>query len=190
MKRNLMNLPKTKVPQNISTPRETTRHTARRIRRIPRLGGLCLALGAATPLVVAGCNDSSGGPNPVPTGTPGGTPRPTNTPANSVVTALFDFNAGTQDWTADVSDLPANYSSALYEISYGLAPLPSPLNTSHRALRLTSFNQSDDLWQFVKRPISGLRPNTLYRVRFEVELASNAPQNSGASAARRAPRST
>lgn len=90
----------------------------------------------------------------------------------------FDFDGGTLGWTSDVSDLPANYDNATYEISFAHASLPAPLGTSRKALRLTSHNRSDDLWQFVKRRISGLQPNTSYQVRFEVELASNAPENS------------
>ena len=90
----------------------------------------------------------------------------------------FDFNAGMQGWTSDVSDLPANYDNSQYQISYSVAALPAPLDTTKKALRLTSFNQSDDLWQFVKRQISGLKANTRYNVRFDVEIASDAPESS------------
>ncbi|RYX80943.1 hypothetical protein EON83_26400 [bacterium] len=94
------------------------------------------------------------------------------------VTQNFDFDAGMQGWTSDVSDLPADYNNDNYQISYSVAALPAPLNTAKKALRLTSFNQSDDLWQFVKRQVTGLRANTRYNVRFDVEIASDAPENS------------
>ncbi len=113
------------------------------------------------PLILSGCNGSIGGPS---------------TPATIVKD--FDFNAGIQNWAMDVSDLPANFTSADYELSTAHAPLPAPLDSTKKALRLTSFNHSDDLWQFIKRPINGLEANTLYRVRFEIEIASDAPENS------------
>lgn len=98
----------------------------------------------------------------------------------TTVTQAFDFNAGMQGWTSDVSDLPANYNNAEdgFNISYSVASLPTPLDTSKKALRLTSFNQSDDLWQFLKRQVTGLKANTRYQVRVNVEFASDAPENS------------
>jgi hypothetical protein len=122
--------------------------------------GLALTLLA----VMAGC----GG------GTSGGASETKTT------TQAFDFNLGMLGWTSDVSDLPANYNPAPdgFDISYSVAPLPSPLDTSQKALRLTSFNQSDDLWQFLKRRVTGLKANTRYNVRFDVEIASDAPQDS------------
>ncbi len=120
--------------------------------------GTCLLL---LPLLLTGCNGPIGGP----------------TEPDSVV-KNFDFNAGLQGWTSEVSDLPANFSAQDYELSTSIAPLPAPLDSSRRALRLTSFNHSDDLWQFIKRQIDGLEPDSRYRVRFEVEIASDAPENS------------
>jgi hypothetical protein len=50
-----------------------------------------------------------------------------------------------------------------------------PLDTSQRALYISGNNHSDDLFMFWKGQIVGLAPNTSYRVRFEVEFATNAP---------------
>ena len=90
----------------------------------------------------------------------------------------YDFNAGKQGWEADVADLPANYNPDNYQLEYAHANLPAPLDTTKKALRLTSNNSDDDLWYFLKRQITGLSPNRRYRVRFDVEIASNAPVES------------
>ena len=111
-------------------------------------------------LALAGCGGSGAGPS------------------HPDLVRDFDFNAGAQGWSSDVSDVPADFSAADYEISATIAPLPAPLDSTRKALRLTSFNHSDDLWQFVKRQIDGLDAGALYRVRFDVQIASDAPENS------------
>lgn len=89
----------------------------------------------------------------------------------------FDFNAGWQGWVADFTDLPLNYESMDFELASRHANLPAPLDTTRKALCLTSHNRSDDLWYFLKRQVTGLRPNTRYEVRFDVEIASDASES-------------
>ncbi|HEX8465439.1 MAG TPA: hypothetical protein VF627_12555, partial [Abditibacterium sp.] len=121
------------------------------------------AWGILIALSLCGCSGGGSGPT-------------TTTPTGP--TQLFDFNAGTLGWTSDASDLPANYDNQSFEISFSRAQLPAPLDTSKKALRLTSHNRSDDLWQFVRRRVGGLSANTLYQLRFDVEIASDAPEDS------------
>ena len=99
-------------------------------------------------------------------------------PSASIFTASFDFTESLNDWHADFADLPTGQDdSAFYELRYAYTNLPQNLG-GKKAFMLSGNNHSDDLFMFIKRKVSGLAPNTMYTLVFEVELASNAPQGS------------
>ena len=86
---------------------------------------------------------------------------------------VFDFANGPQNWVGGFADYPAN-DPDLFELTTDYRPLPAPLDTNENALFISGINRSDDLWMFYKRRATGLRPNTLYRVQFEVQFATEA----------------
>jgi len=87
----------------------------------------------------------------------------------------FDFRSGgEQGWTAGFADYPPGQEE-FFELEAGYRSLPPPLNTSQNGLFSSGNNHSDDLFMFWKRGIS-LGPDTSYRVRFDVEFATNAPR--------------
>lgn len=130
------------------------------MRTVNRKVGALLA--AAFLSALAGCggggNGSRGGPT-------------------AAVTREFDFQGGTEGWTAGFADVPAS-PNPTYELDFAYADLPAALHRPRKALRLTGHNRSDDLFMFVKRRLDGLRPNARYQIRFDIEIASDAPQNS------------
>lgn len=101
-----------------------------------------------------------------------------DSPQMSVHTASFDFNQSYEGWEADFADLPSGMDdSSFYELKFAYTALPANLG-NRKALMLSGNNHSDDLFMFLKTKITGLIPNTSYNIFFEVELASNAPENS------------
>ncbi len=50
---------------------------------------------------------------------------------------------------------------------------------SEKAILVQGHNRSDALFMFAKRRIDGLKPNTTYNIRFEVELATDASRDAG-----------
>ena len=62
---------------------------------------------------------------------------------------------------------------AFYELASEWRPLPAPFD-DRQGLYLSGNNHSDDLFMFIKRRVSGLKPNTAYTLSFEVELVANA----------------
>lgn len=88
----------------------------------------------------------------------------------------FDFSDGFQGWSGDFADYPAA-DSLMYQLTFSRGRLPQPLDTNRFALRISGKNHSDDLFMFIRKKISGLPPNTSYQLRFDVELASQAPTN-------------
>jgi len=87
---------------------------------------------------------------------------------------LFTFDASTQDWTGNFTDLApsqVNDVGFLFE----RRELPAEAGIPGSALFVSGRNVSDDLFMFLTHPVTGLLPNTPYALTFELELASNSP---------------
>lgn len=97
------------------------------------------------------------------------------TPEN--ISHTFDFNSGTDGWIGDFADYPVG-EEEMYELEFGFAPLPDPLDKSKGALKLSGNNHSDDLFMFVKKELTGLTPNREYSLMFKIEIASDVPDGS------------
>lgn len=93
----------------------------------------------------------------------------------TVFSISYFFKDTDQGWTGDFADYPEGDSIA-YELFYKHDTLPENLNANAtlKALHISGKNGSDDLFMFVKKKISGLRPNTTYELLFNVKLASDA----------------
>lgn len=111
-------------------------------------------LGAA--LLLMACNDVSG-------------------PREGETRLTYDFATSTLGWTANFADYPVGGEEA-YELQSGHGALPVPLDTSKKGLYLSGNNHSDDLLMYVQRRVDGLEPGARYRVRYEVQLATDAPK--------------
>jgi hypothetical protein len=85
----------------------------------------------------------------------------------------YTLNEDQEGWTAGFADLPADYDPTFYALDSGWGKLPSGLEGS--AIYLSGNNNSDDLFMFIQQHITGLKPETTYRVDFSVDLASNTP---------------
>lgn len=90
----------------------------------------------------------------------------------------FDSQQAYAAWETGFSDYSELTDRALFEFDVAHAELPPEVHLRRKALRITGHNRSDDLFMFLTRPIDGLRPNTRYRLAFELVLASNAPLTS------------
>lgn len=86
-----------------------------------------------------------------------------------------DFSKGLDNWAADFSEWMPPYSEEQWNFVFERSSLPPPLNTNNYSIKIGGTNRSDDLFMFLKREITGLKPNTAYELVFEIEMASNAP---------------
>lgn len=93
------------------------------------------------------------------------------------VTITSDFKTNTDGWSAEITDY-ATEQDSIIEFQSGLKALPAPLDASKKAFMISSHNRSDDLFMFLKRKVTGLRPNQTYKVTFAIELASQYGTNS------------
>lgn len=84
----------------------------------------------------------------------------------------LDFARSDHGFTSGFADLPAGYDPNLYELESGWLERPAALS-GRRALYIAGHNRSDDLFMFWKRRVTGLLPNTTYRVRMNVQFVSS-----------------
>ena len=87
----------------------------------------------------------------------------------------YNFNEGLDGWTVDFTDYPnGDEDSVGYGLQFALVSLPGNLS-DRTGIMMSGHNYSDDLFMFMKKKVTGLPPNKLFTVVFQVELASNAP---------------
>lgn len=88
-----------------------------------------------------------------------------------------DFTDGLDGWEAGFADYPVG-QEAFFQLGAELALLPEPLDQNKPAFQITGSNRSDDLLMYIQREFNGLKPNTEYAIRFQVQFASQYPENS------------
>lgn len=92
---------------------------------------------------------------------------------------IFNFQASADGWKGGFADYPKEPNvESYYKLEFSYSMLPSPLNSNEGALRQSGINHSDDLFMFVKKKITGLCPNTNYKIDLEIEFATNAASGS------------
>ena len=95
--------------------------------------------------------------------------------AGQLLSFEFSFQDGAQQWEEGFADLPSDADPDFYQLAFQPDLLPAQLG-NEGALRIQGDNHSDDLFMFLKRRLTGLAPNTAYKVHFYLELATQAPR--------------
>jgi hypothetical protein len=94
-------------------------------------------------------------------------------PGKSKATVVYDLDEGAQGWQPGFADYPEAADPAFYELESRWTVLPAPLDSMH-GIFISGSNHSDDLMMYIKRRLTGLKPNTRYALTFGVEFATNA----------------
>ena len=84
---------------------------------------------------------------------------------------VLDFARSDHGFVSGFADLPKGYDAGIYDLESGWRARPLALR-GKKALYIAGHNRSDDLFMFWKRKITGLRPDTTYRVRAKLQLVS------------------
>jgi len=94
----------------------------------------------------------------------------------SVFSITYDLSLLDTGWVGDFADYPEGDSIA-YElmVKNDTVPTGTSVNSTKKALLISGNNHSDDLFMFIKKKVTGLRPNTTYEILFNVKVFSNAP---------------
>lgn len=88
--------------------------------------------------------------------------------APSPVIVSVNFSQDVSSWTGGIADYSAETTPD--DVIRAQGPLPAPLNGS--GFRISGTNESDDLFIYIKRQISGLQPGQLYDIEFQVNIVS------------------
>lgn len=87
----------------------------------------------------------------------------------------YVFNSNSDLWLAEFTDVNPKLDT-MYHFNYGIENLPNPL--TGKGMKLQSNNHSDDLFMYIKKKITNLKPNSNYKVSLDINLATEPPQNS------------
>ena len=93
-------------------------------------------------------------------------------------TFTYNFDDGTEGWSAGFSDYPATWDESRFEFRFEHTGLPQEVNQEGKALLLSGRNISDDLFMFLKKKITGLKADQNYRLTFTIRIASQYPEGS------------
>jgi hypothetical protein len=93
------------------------------------------------------------------------------------VTRTTDFRNGLDGWAGAFADYSDEHADM--QLDWDLRPLPHELEQDGTGFYIQGMNRSDDLLMYLTRQIDGLKPNTMYQVRFDITLASNAGTGCG-----------
>jgi hypothetical protein len=86
----------------------------------------------------------------------------------------FEFCRDSGGWASGFADLPVGeLNGSLFDLEFRRERVPSR-GERVVGLKLAGSNRSDDLFMFLKRQITGLRPNGRYRIELSFTLFTNA----------------
>ncbi len=118
-----------------------------------------LCSGVTLPLLLALCAT---------TGCAGQRPTP-----EGVVELAFTFESGNEEWRGAFADYPSGREQD-FHLAFEHRALPAEAGAPGSGLYLAGDNRSDDLFMFLTREVTGLRPQASYALTFELVLVSNA----------------
>lgn len=82
------------------------------------------------------------------------------------------FEESMDNWSGDFADYGVG-REVDFNLNFERTNLPEPLNSDQYALKLSGMNGSDDLFMYLKKKVTGLKPDTRSNVLFDIEFASN-----------------
>jgi hypothetical protein len=89
---------------------------------------------------------------------------------NESVELTYNFQDDTEGWNAAIAQFPAD-DEDLYE--FETEQTTSPFDDEDGVLLLSATNPHDNLFMYASKQITGLEPNTRYRVSYNIEVASS-----------------
>lgn len=100
-----------------------------------------------------------------------------------VYSISYPFLTSDQNWNGDFADYPLDSTGYHLNVKHDTLPYSINADSTRKAIRVSGKNLGNQLFMFLKRQVTTLKPNTTYQVLFTVRLASNLPtKQSGAEA--------
>jgi hypothetical protein len=95
-------------------------------------------------------------------------------PNNSINT---DFSKSIEGWNWGFADYPEGVEEE-WQFSVKQDTLPSPLDRTKKALRVSGSNHSDDLFMYITKKVTMPKANQSYEGTFEIDFATEAAEGS------------
>lgn len=95
-----------------------------------------------------------------------------------ILTYDYDFSQTDHGWEGGFSNYATTDSISEYGVTVEYTDLPANLGPK-KGWMFSGNNTAGDLFMFMKKKISSIDPNTEYTIAFDIEFASNVPNNSG-----------
>lgn len=92
-----------------------------------------------------------------------------------VYSISYPFISSDQGWTGHFADYPLESTGYNLNVEHGTLPYNINTDSTRKAIRISGNSLNSDLFMFLKRKITGLKPATTYQVLFTVRLASTLP---------------
>jgi len=100
--------------------------------------------------------------------------------ALEILAHTYDFNQNVSGWVAEFTDYPVNEDPKADTVYRWRAEyVDSPMSNGSKALLLSCNNLNGDIFMFVKKKIENLKPNTNYRLVYEISFSSNLDAGAG-----------
>lgn len=97
----------------------------------------------------------------------------------AVKNVVSDFESANDSWTGAMAEYTiAQNPTDTNFVKLRRANLPTGLDTVHYGLTLTSINQGDNTFTYLKKQVTGLNPGLTYNVKYDIRLGSNIIKNS------------
>jgi len=96
----------------------------------------------------------------------------------SVFNSSYDFNDSSYGWSGGAADYNLKDTANIkFDLTY--ATVPERIAPARHSLKLSGSTKGDYLTMFIKKQITGLRPETEYTLAFDVELVCDADSIAG-----------
>ena len=92
--------------------------------------------------------------------------------ASPGIILVSDFSEGPQNWSPFFTNIPNNAVEE-YQLQINITPLPESTGQSRNSLYVSGSNKGLELFFFLKKEVTNLPPNMLYRLRFRIDIATN-----------------
>lgn len=90
-----------------------------------------------------------------------------------IYTANFDFSDGDEGWTGDFCGYAEDVPDSTFQWTFSHTQLPAESGSTSGALLLSAVSPSQSIFMFMKKKITGFRPNTDYTVVFDVQFITD-----------------
>ncbi len=88
------------------------------------------------------------------------------------IVLVSDFSEGPQGWSPFFTNIPSN-SVEEYQLQINITPLPESTGQSRNGLYVSGSNKGSEIHFFLKKEVTGLTPNKLFRLIFRMDVATN-----------------